>query len=170
MGRSLLAGFVFFAIFVAGIITGIFLTLRWTRHQAQVQKNNVQQAVAMPLGPMVMRQMLNQLDLTRDQRKAANKILLESADTLRVMRREADFALDRIQEDLDKILTPDQRVKFDQLKDEQRAKLQAQREKIRHFIESNRDGETAPALPQSVPPSSPQPAAPPLTPAPVPAH
>src|ERR1039458_2953185 len=126
MGRSLMVSLVFFAIFVAGIVTGGFLMARWARNnQAWRQRNNQQQqGVVVPLGPMVVKQMLNQLDLDRDQRKAANKIFFEGAETLRVLRREADFALDRMQDDVDKILTPDQRDKLGNLKDEQRAKLQ----------------------------------------------
>src|SRR5579871_3013339 len=131
MGRSLMVGLVFFAIFVAGIITGGFLMARWARNnQARWQKNNQQPAIVVPLGPMVVRQMLNQLDLSRDQRKAANKILLEGGTVVRVLRSETDIALDRMQEDVDKILTPDQRVKLGKLKDDQRVRVLEQREKV----------------------------------------
>jgi Spy/CpxP family protein refolding chaperone len=152
MGRSLLVGLVFFAIFVAGIMTGGLFTARWVKNNhAWRQKNNQQQVGVPPIVPMVMRQMLNQLDLTRDQRKAANKTLLESADTLRVLHREADFALDRMQDDIDKILTPDQRDKLGKLKDEQRAKLQEQREAVHHFLEQRRNDEAAQAAPNAQP-------------------
>jgi Spy/CpxP family protein refolding chaperone len=141
-----MVGLVFFAIFVAGIITGGLFTVRWARNnQARWQRNNQQQVGVPPIVPMVVRQMLNQLDLTRDQRKAANKILLDDADALRVLRREADFALDRMQEDIDKILTPDQRDKLGKLKDEQRAKLLEQREAVHHFLEQRHHDEAVPA-------------------------
>jgi Spy/CpxP family protein refolding chaperone len=119
----------------------------------QVQKFMQQQAGVPPIVPFVMRQMLNQLDLTRDQRKASNKILMESADTLRVLRRETDFSLDRMQDDIDKILTPDQRVKLGKLKDEQRAKLKDQREAVQNFLKQRSDAEAAPP-PPAVPASS----------------
>ena len=154
---------VFFAIFVAGIITGGFLMMRWVRHQAQAQRTN-QQAFVVPVGPMMIRQMLNQLDLTRDQRKAANKVLFENADAVRVLRREADFAIERMHEDVAKILSPDQQVKFEQLMDDQRAKLQVQREKVRQFLEQSRAGELPPAVPPPQPPPAPAPA--PMQPAP----
>jgi hypothetical protein len=173
MGRSLQVGFVFFAIFVAGIITGGFLTARWVRHnQAVWQKiNQQQQAAVPPIVPMVMRQMLGQLDLARDQRKASNKILFESAETLRVLRREADYALDRMQTDVDGILTPDQRAKLGQLKDVQRAKLMEQRDAVQNFLKQRRDAEAAPAAPASdgnapPPPAQPAPAATQTQPAP----
>ena len=148
MGRSLQVGFVFFAIFVAGIITGGFLTLRRAKHiQEQTQKNAQQQAAIPPMGPFVMRQMLGQLDLAHDQRKASNRILFEGAETLRVLHREVDFALDRMQDDVDKILTPDQRTKLGKLKDEQRAKLQEQREAVQNFLKQRRKDEAAQASP-----------------------
>jgi Spy/CpxP family protein refolding chaperone len=143
---KLLVGFVFFAIFVAGIITGGFLMARWVNHN-QTQKIKQQQIGVPPIGPFAVRQTLNQLDLTRDQRKAANRILLETGDTVRVLNREHDFAVERMQEDMDKILTPDQRVKFEQLKDAQRAKLQDQREKVRQFLEQLHSSEAAPVSP-----------------------
>ncbi|HEV8072733.1 MAG TPA: hypothetical protein VGP21_01275 [Opitutaceae bacterium] len=174
MGRSLQVGFVFFAIFVAGMFTGGFLTLRRAKHiQEQAQKNAQQQQAAVPpIVPFVMRQMLGELDLTRDQRKESNRILFEGAETLRVLHRETDFALDRLQDDVDKILTPDQREKLGILKDAQRAKLQAQREAVQNFLKQRRDNEAAPASPATPAASgngSPSPAA--ATPAqPAPAH
>jgi len=160
MARSLMVSLVFFAIFVAGIITGGFFMARWARnHQGRWQRGNQtqQQAVVVPVGPMLVRQMLNQLDLNRDQRKAANKILQEDADTLHVLRRETDFANDRMQDDIDKILMPDQRVKLGALKDGQRARLLEQREAVQNFLKEWRKEEAdsgANAQPP-VPPAAP---------------
>jgi Spy/CpxP family protein refolding chaperone len=150
MGRSLMVSLVFFAIFVAGIVTGGFLMARWARnHQARWQRMNQpqQQGIVVPLGPPVVRQMLNQLDLNRDQRKAINKILLEDTDTLRILRRETDFAIDRMEDDIDKILTPDQRVKLGKLKDGQRVRLLEQREAVQNFLRQRRHDEAAPVAP-----------------------
>jgi len=156
MGRSLMVSLVFFAIFVAGIITGGFLMARWARNnQGRWQRmNQQQQAVVVPLGPMLVRQMLNQLDLSRDQRKTANKILLEAADTLHVLRRETDFANDRMQDDIDKILMPDQRVKLGKLKDGQRVRLLEQREAVQNFLKERRKEEAA-SGPNAQPPAAP---------------
>jgi hypothetical protein len=175
-----MVGLVFFAIFVAGIITGGFLMARWVRiNQAHWQKMNQQQQqqnIVVPIGPMMVKQMLNQLDLNRDQRKASNKILFENATVVRVLRSETDFALNRMQEDIDNILTPDQREALGQLKDMQRAKLLEQREAVQNFLKQRHGGEAAPASPaapasggkeQSSPPSPA--AAAPAQPAPAPA-
>ncbi len=90
-------------------------------------------AVVVPLGPIVVRQMINQLDLNRDQRKAVSKVLLESGTVVRVLRSETDIALDRMQDDIDKILTPDQLAKLGKLKDDQRVRVMEQREKSPPF-------------------------------------
>jgi hypothetical protein len=170
MGRSLQVGFVFFAIFVAGIITGGFFMARWARNKQAQRINQQQQAAVLPIGPMMVKQMLNQLDLDRDQRKAANKILMESVTVVRVLRSETDLAIDRMQDEIDKILTPDQRAKLGQLKDEQRAKLQEQREAVHHFLEQRRNDEAAQAAAASggatQPPPPPAPAATQTQPAP----
>jgi hypothetical protein len=161
MGRSLMVSFVFFAIFVAGIITGGFFMARWVRNNpARWQRNSQQQqGIVVPIGPMMVKQMLNQLDLSRDQRRASNKILFENGTVVRVLHTETDFALDRMQEDIDKILTPDQRAKLGQLKDEQRVRLLEQRQAVQDFLrQRHNNAEAAPASPASggnaQPPSS----------------
>jgi hypothetical protein len=158
MGRSLMVSLVFFAIFVAGIVTGGFFMARWVRinrgRWQEMNQRQQQQGIVVPLGPPLVRQMLNQLDLDRVQRKAANKILLEDADTLRVLRRETDFAIDRMQDDIDKILTPDQRVKLGKLTDGQRVRLLEQREAVQNFLRERRKDEAASganAQPQAAP-------------------
>jgi len=155
-----MVSFVFFAIFVAGIITGGFFMARWVRNNpARWQRNNQQQqGIVVPIGPMMVKQMLNQLDLSRDQRRASNKILFENGTVVRVLRSETDFALDRMQEDIDKILTPDQRAKLGQLKDAQRVRLLEQRQAVQDFLRQRHNAEAAPAAPASggttQPPSS----------------
>jgi hypothetical protein len=167
-----MVGLVFFAIFVAGIITGGFFMARWVRiNQAHWQKMNQQQQqqnIVVPIGPMMVKQMLNQLDLSRDQRRASNKILMENATVVRVLRSETDFALNRMQDDIDKILTPDQRAKLGQIKDAQRVRLLEQREAVQGFLKQRHNGEAAPASGGNAPTPSPAPAAP-AQPAPAPA-
>jgi Spy/CpxP family protein refolding chaperone len=157
MGRSLLVGLVFFSIFIAGIVTGGSLMLHWARHHpGLVPRDNPMRGVAVPLGPLVMRQMVGQLDLTRDQRKSAYRILAEYADIVHVLRRETDFAIGRMQDDIDKLLTPGQRSQLGKLEDEQRARVQEQREKVRRYLDVIRAGDSAPALPQNPSPAAPE--------------
>ena len=113
----------------------------------------------MPLGPMVVKQMLAQLDLDRDQRKASNKIIMESFTVVRVLRSETDLAIDRMQDDIDKILTPDQRAKLGKLKDEQHVRLLEQREAVKNFLKQRRDAEAVPAAPAPSGNAPPPPAA-----------
>jgi hypothetical protein len=156
MGRSLMVGFVFFAIFVAGIITGGFLMARWVRNNpARWQRNGQQPAIAVPIGPMLMRRMINQLDLSRDQRKAAIRIIVESSNVVGVLRSETDRAVDRMQDDIDKILTPEQRVELGKLKDDQRVRVLDQREKVHHFLQQLHSEEAVPASGGSAQPPPP---------------
>jgi len=163
MGRIILVSLVFAAIFATGVITGAFVMLNVVKHRAQ--KNNPPPAIAVPFNPQMLRRFADQLDLTREQREQLRPIIMQYAEEFRVQRRENDSAVQRMEEDVDKVLTPDQRVKLGKLKDEQRIRVLEQREKIRHYLlERNRNGE------QPAPPASPAPVASPVGTATQPAH
>jgi Spy/CpxP family protein refolding chaperone len=156
MGRIILVSLVFVAIFVTGVVTGAFVMLSVVKHRAQ--KNAPPAAIAVPFNPQVLRRFAEQLDLTREQRDQLRPIIMQYAEELRVLRREDDYALQRMEEDVDKVLTPDQRVKLGKLKDEQRARVLEQREKVRRFLLDHSRSSEPPAQPQT-PPPSPSPAA-----------
>jgi len=163
MGRIILVSLVFVAIFATGVITGAFVMLNVVKHRAQ--KNNPPPAIAVPFNPQMLRRFAEQLDLTREQREQLRPIITQYAEEFRVQRRENDSAVQRMEADVDKVLTPDQRVKLEKLKDEQRIRVLEQREKIRRFLlERNRNGEPA------APPASPAPAASSVGTATQPAH
>jgi Spy/CpxP family protein refolding chaperone len=163
MGRIILVSLVFVAIFATGVITGAFVMLSVVKHRAQ--KNNPPAAIAVPFNPQMLRRFAEQLDLTREQREQLRPIIMQYAEEFRVQRRENDSAVQRMGEDVDKVLTPDQRVKLEKLKDEQRIRVLEQREKVRHYLlERNRNGEP------SAPPPSPPPAASSVGTATQPAH
>jgi len=163
MGRSLLAGLVFFAIFVAGGVAGYFFGVGWARRLQEagqkIRQQQQQQAIAVPFGPMVLRRFAEQLDLTEQQRSQLRPIILRYADELRVLNGERENAMQRMQEEVDKVLTFDQRVKLEKLKDEQRTRLLEQQERVRRFL-MNRAGRGGPGVPQknSPPASAPPPA------------
>jgi Spy/CpxP family protein refolding chaperone len=168
MGRSLLAGFVFFAIFVAGGVAGYFFGFRWATklHEADGKKDHQQQAIAVPYGPMVLKHFAEQLDLTREQREQIRPIIVQYMEQMRALGGERDNAMQHMQEEVDKVLTFDQRVKLEKLKDEQRARLLEQQERVRRFlIERSGKGGLPPAPPQN-PPPAPAPAQPPSSPSP----
>lgn len=163
MGRIILVSLVFTAIFATGAVTGGFVMLSVIKHRAQ--KNTPPPAIAVPFNPQMLRRFAEQLDLTREQREQLRPIIMQYAEEFRVQRRENDSAVQRMEEDVDKVLTPDQRVKLGKLKDEQRVRVLEQREKIRRYLlERNRNGEPA------APPASPAPAAPSAGAATQPAH
>ncbi|HTB81677.1 MAG TPA: hypothetical protein VK717_12400 [Opitutaceae bacterium] len=151
MGRIILVSLVFVAIFATGVITGAFVMLSVVKHRAQ--KNTPPPAIAVPFNPQMLRRFAEQLDLTREQREQLRPIIMQYAEEFRVLRRENDSAIQRMGEDVDKVLTPDQRVKLEKLKDEQRIRVLEQREKVRRFLlDRNRNGEQ-PAPPPSPPPA-----------------
>ncbi len=174
MGRSLLAGLVFFAIFIAGGVAGYFFGFGWARRLQEAgqkaRQQQQQQAIAVPFGPMVLHRFAEQLNLTDEQRKQLRPIVLRYADELRVLNGERENALQRMQEEVDKILTFDQRVKLQKLKDEQQTRLLDQQERVRRFL-LNRGGkgwpQGAPRNPPAAPPSPPAQSAP-AAPAPSP--
>jgi hypothetical protein len=165
MVRSLQIGLIFFAIFVAGIVTGIC----WAQYRIRVQKNHRLQTMAAPFGPLIVRQVLNQIDLTDDQRRATNKILQESADTLRVLRHEIELSNQRLQDDVAKVLNADQQVKFKAQIEERRIRWQEKLQKARHFIENNSGEGTVPPPAQNPSPPPGVPATGPEQPTPAPA-
>jgi Spy/CpxP family protein refolding chaperone len=110
------------AIFLAGLVTGgalAFGAVRWVTHhrmmmaaangQLGVRNGQVQQ-----LNPQLMRNFALQLDLTKEQRAKIGPI----------MRRTAKLMQDEISD----ILTPDQKIKFEELIRLQKARLQQYRQ------------------------------------------
>ncbi|MDE3084856.1 MAG: hypothetical protein KGJ37_06535 [Verrucomicrobiota bacterium] len=169
MGRSLLAGLVFFAIFVTGGVAGYFVGFRWAKLQDAQRRKDRQQDIAVPFNPQLMKRFADQLNLTAEQRGKIRPIIVQYAEEFRVLNREHDFALERMQRDIEKILTSDQRTKFIKLRDEQRHRLQEQREKVRRFLEERRahnGREVSPAPSPPVPQPSPPTVSPSNPPAP----
>ncbi|HZP60289.1 MAG TPA: hypothetical protein VFB27_08180 [Opitutaceae bacterium] len=168
MGRSLLAGLVFFAIFVSGGVAGYFFGVGWARRLQQIeqkarqqQQQKQQQAIAVPFNPMLLHRLAEQLDLSEEQRKQLRPIVARYADEMRVLNGERENAMQRMEEEVNKVLTFDQRMKLERLKEEQRTRLMEQQERVRHFL-MNRGGRNAPPAP---PKPAASPSAPPAAPA-----
>jgi Spy/CpxP family protein refolding chaperone len=124
------------AIFVAGLVAGgasAFGFMRWaTRHPrynpAQMAPYAWRQGQVQPLSPQLMRSFANQLDLTPMQRARILPIVRRTAGQLGRDRREvqlsAALSIERMQDEISAVLTPDQRAKFEELIGKQRARLQ----------------------------------------------
>ena len=123
-------------IFIAGLVTGGATALgvvKWIARHPRVNP------AAMPLfgprpgqvqqfGPQLMRSFANQLDLTEDQRARIGPIVKRTVAQLGRERREVQLtsalAIEKVQDEIADILTPDQRTKFEELIAQQRARLQ----------------------------------------------
>ncbi len=125
------------AIFVAGLVTGGATALGivgWVvRHRAV---NGGQSGVfgarpgggPMQIGPQLMRSFADKLDLSLEQRARMMVIVRRTGGQLTRDRREIQLTsallIERMQDEIAGILTPEQRTKFEDLIRQQRARLQ----------------------------------------------
>lgn len=125
------------AIFVAGLVTGGATALgvvKWiSRHPHGNWAGNPfmmggRPDQPKPFGPQLMRSFENQLDLTEDQRAKIGPIVKRTVAQLGRERHEVQLtsalAIEKMQDEIAEILTPEQRTKFDELIARQRARLQ----------------------------------------------
>jgi len=79
-------------------------------------------------GPQLMRTFENKLDLTDDQKAQIEPIVKRTAGQLGRERREVQLttaiAIEKMQDEISAVLTPDQRTKFEALVAHQRERLQ----------------------------------------------
>ena len=145
------------AIFVAGLVTGgatAFGIVGWVvRHRAlnpaALAEGPFHQGQPLQFGPQLMRSFANQLNLTEEQKTKVMPIVRRTATELGRDRREVQLktalAIEKMQDEVEEILTPEQRTKFDELIARQRARLQQFRG---GFQQGPAQGE-APAAPAS---------------------
>jgi Spy/CpxP family protein refolding chaperone len=116
----------FTGIFVAGILIGGLVTLRWGKNFTQRQPMGEQ------FGPQLMSRLVTQLELTPAQQEKVKPIIDAAAEELKQLRRTTQrtsaAVLVRMQGDIGAVLTPEQRAKFD-------TQVGQARERIRHFME-----------------------------------
>jgi Spy/CpxP family protein refolding chaperone len=133
------------AIFVAGLVTGgatMLGVVGWVaRHRAldggQAGAFGMRPAAgaqAQAFTPQLMRSFANQLDLTPEQRATIMPIVRRTAGQLARNRREIQLtsalAIEKMQDEIAEVLTPEQRVKFENLISRQRARLQQFRQGV----------------------------------------
>jgi Spy/CpxP family protein refolding chaperone len=116
----------FTGIFLAGILVGGLVTLRWGKNMAQRLPMSEQ------YGPQLMRRLVTQLDLTPEQQAKIKPIVDQAAQELRQLRRTTQrtsaSVIERMQGEIAAQLTPEQKVKYDE-------QVSKQRERMRHFME-----------------------------------
>lgn len=111
-------------------------------------------------GPRTLQKLTAELDLTNDQRAVIGPVVNHAADELRRLRRESwkqsGAVIETMHEGVHSALTPEQRIRFAELKAAQRARMQAameERQRRRSESEGERreNGERPPG-PHSSPP------------------
>jgi len=141
------------AIFIGGLVTGAamaFGVVHWLAvHRPFIAAQFVNRAQVQQFGPQLMKSFENKLDLTDDQRAQIEPIVRRTAAQLSRDRHEVQLttalAIEKMQDEVEEILTPEQRTKFDELIARQRARLQQFRG---GFQQGPAQGE-APAAPAS---------------------
>lgn len=135
------------AIFIAGLVTGgatMLGVVGWVaRHRAAIgapigplfgQRQGLNGAQPQGFTPQLMRSFANQLDLTPEQRARILPIVRRTAGQLARDRREIQLtsalAIERMQDEIAGVLTPEQRAKFESLIGQQRARLQQFRQSM----------------------------------------
>jgi Spy/CpxP family protein refolding chaperone len=128
------------AIFVAGLVTGGATALgivKWVARHPRVNPAGMALNPGRPgqvqqFGPQLMRSFVNQLDLTEEQRARIGPIVKRTVAQLGRERREVQLtsalAIEKMQDEIADVLTPEQRTKFEELIAQQRARLQQLRQ------------------------------------------
>jgi Spy/CpxP family protein refolding chaperone len=133
MDKSWRVIFAFAGIFFAGLVAGVLVAPRifphlagrngqpWLPVQAPIQRTQ-------PLGPQLFRQFTERLNLTPEQREKIKPIELRVTEELRRLRLESqhntDVALQRMQDEISEILTPEQRTRFQERIAQSRQRIQ----------------------------------------------
>jgi Spy/CpxP family protein refolding chaperone len=125
------------AIFVAGLVTGGATALglvKWIASRPHANQAMLSQLGLgrgqgpMGFGPQLMRNFANELDLTEDQKAKIAPIVKSTAAQLardrRAIQLTTAFAIEKMQDQISEILTPEQRTKFEVLISKQRERLQ----------------------------------------------
>jgi Spy/CpxP family protein refolding chaperone len=121
------------AIFVAGLVSGAataFGVVRWVaNHRPLIAAQYISRPGQMQqFGPQLMRAFANKLDLTDDQKAAIDPIVKRTAQQLGRERREVQLstavAIEKMEDEIADVLTPGQRVKFEEMIAKQRERLQ----------------------------------------------
>jgi Spy/CpxP family protein refolding chaperone len=138
------------AIFLAGLVTGgatAFGLVRWSHNHRPQPMNSFAPHAGQPqqFGPQLMRNIEKQLDLTDAQRAQIEPIVKRTAGQLGRQRREVQLttalAIEKMQDEIAGLLTPDQKTKFDELIAKQREKFNEMREQNRAYMLGVRAGQ-----------------------------
>jgi len=140
----------FVGIFAAGLVVGGMATLRILKQFAPARTSSAEQ-----FEPQLMKRFVGKLDLTKEQEAKIKPIIARAAEELHQIRKTtwttSQAVMDRASAEVGAVLTPEQKVKFEQIRAEQRERVKrAFGERLRRAKDERRPGE---APPQPPPPS-----------------
>src|SRR4051794_31577323 len=101
---------IFIGIFVTGVVTGGFIAIRYAR--SVVQKRVAEQFVVQQL-----KQIGDQLQLTKEQRERIRPIWFRAGEQLRDLRKEIAAVNQQMEDDLKKELNDTQRAKYEEIRE-----------------------------------------------------
>ena len=113
MNKTLLVILAFLGVFVCGAVVGGVVTFRFGRQA-------VQKKAAEHIGLQQWRRMGDQMELTAEQREKIRPLVVRAAQDRQAALKQAQVFNDRLVEDVEAILTPEQRAKFQELRKRQR--------------------------------------------------
>ena len=113
MNKTLLVVLAFLGVFICGAVAGGVVTFRFGR---QV----VQKKAAEQIGLQQWRKMGEQMELTAEQRERIRPLVVRAAQDRQAAMKQAQVFNDRLVEDVEALLTPEQKEKFQELRKRQR--------------------------------------------------
>ena len=124
----------FLGVFIAGSIFGGFFALRVDRERGGRPAKRVElQQTSAPLNLRLMRRFAEQLDLTPEQKETLKPLMERAGEDIRRVQqsqvREMSIMVERLQQDIAKSLTPEQKLKLEQMQNEMRERMKAARER-----------------------------------------
>jgi Spy/CpxP family protein refolding chaperone len=157
----------FIGIFIAGTFTGGLLALRIARQLTPPRPPgfNQGQGAVDQFAPAQLRNFAEQLNLTTDQREKIRPILQRSGEALRRLRQDTQHEtreiLERMHDRVAAELTPEQLVKFDEIRERQRQRMMEQMQERKNHPNQPPGGRPkadGDQHPDAMPPPAPAPA------------
>ncbi len=135
---------VFIGIFAAGLVVGGLVTLRVVKYFAPPRLGSPEQ-----FGPQLIKRFTTKLELTPEQQEKIKPVIAQGAEELRQIRRttwlSSQAVIDRMESEIAAQLTPEQKIKFEQMLAEQRDRLKRfMEERARRMKDGRPPGEGPP--------------------------
>ena len=141
----------FTGVFIAGAVIGGVVALRFGREITREPRPMER------FEPMLMKRYANRLELTDEQRTKVREIVRTTEKELRRLRsegfKEAVAAGEKMNAQIEQLLTPEQRVRLEELKHEMRERWKEERQKRMMRLELPREGGAPADMPPPPPPA-----------------